>query len=72
MTDADDIAINGNALLRLMTNKTFYEYKQERCARIQDPFYDQRSDWDTAPVEVLTTYADQHAAVSGRIEVNLA
>ena len=58
------------ARLRLMTDQIFYGYKQERCARIQEPFYDQRTDWNTSLAEMLAAYAYQCAAVSHRVTVN--
>ncbi|MGB3760530.1 MAG: glycosyltransferase family 4 protein [Rivularia sp. (in: cyanobacteria)] len=45
---ADDIKAYGDALLKLYSNKLFYEQKKQGCSLLQEQFYDPSKSWGTA------------------------
>ncbi len=44
----DDIKAYGDALLKLYSNKLFYEQKKQGCSLLQEQFYDTSKSWGTA------------------------
>ncbi|MFQ4142283.1 glycosyltransferase family 4 protein [Chlorogloeopsis sp. ULAP02] len=51
----DDVEGYGDALLKLCSDRKFYEQKRQACLQVQEQFYDISKSWGTALKSVLKT-----------------